>query len=370
MATFGNISAHLHYFKPKPKVLPRVFNGFFRRLVLGQPVLRTVDWAATYACNASCKMCSASKLFNPKRKELTLGQRKIVWQQAKELGVIHTQFTGGEPMTKGIDWICQAIRDLESDKFLVCISTNASLLDKKKLLRLKRAGLDTIQMSTECLDSKIHDELRGLPGNFNHIMKMFRFARDIGLNVSLGSVISPKNLEEVSKLAEFTKKEGVMQAVNLISSPDNWKTDYYSRWNRQYLKMYNQFLKIPHVRNDTFFNFNAQSGCPAGERIYISAYGDVFTCPHVQVSYGNVLEEPLKDIWLRIWKTPPYTQFTKYCRWAFDKDFYEKFIQPFEKLNQRPVSIEAIMGKGYLKKVDKKKLKIERTKITLPKFHF
>lgn len=357
MATLGNIFTHFRYFKPKPKVLPRVINGFFRRLVLGQPVLRTVDWAPTYVCNASCKMCSARKLYNPKRKELTLGQRKIVWQQAKELGVIHTQFTGGEPMTKGIDWICQAITDLDPDKFLVCMSTNAVLLDEEKLLRMKKAGLDIIQMSVDSINPKIHDELRGLPGNFNHIMKMFRFARDIGLNVSLGAVISPSNLKDIYKLAEFTRKERVMQAVNLASSPDCWETDHYSRWNKKYLKAYNQFLKLSHVRNDTFLNFNARSGCPAGERIYISAYGDVFTCPHVQVSYGNVLEEPLKDIWLRIWKTSPYTRFSKTCRWAFDKKFYEKFVKPFEKLPLRPVSIEEVMGKGYLKKVDKKKFK-------------
>src|SRR3990167_4980436 len=121
-------------------------------------------------------------ILNQQRKDLTLDERKAVWQQAKKLGVIHTQLTGGEPMTKGIDWICQAIRDLEPDKFLVCMSTNASLLDEKKLLRMKKAGLDTVQMSTECLNPKVHDNLRGLPGNFNHIMKMFRFARDIGLN--------------------------------------------------------------------------------------------------------------------------------------------------------------------------------------------
>lgn len=360
MATLGNLYSHFRYFQPKPKVIPRTLNGFFRRMVLGQPILRTIDWAVTYVCNASCKMCSATKLFDPKRKELTLGQRKIVWQQTKELGVIHTQFTGGEPMVKGIDWIYQAIKDLDPKNFLVCMSSNASLLNEKKLLKMKEAGLDTIQMSTECLNPQIHDDLRGLPGNFNHIMKMFRFARDIGLNVSLGSVVSPKNLKQIYEMAEFTRKEGVMQAVNLISSPDNWKTNYYSEWSKKYLNDYNKLLKIPHVRNDTFFNFNAQSGCPAGERIYISAYGDVFTCPHVQISWGNVLEEPLRDIWLRIWKTPPYTKFSKTCRWAFDKKFYKKFVQPFEKLPLRPVDIEEVMGKGYKNRIDKKKLRLER----------
>ena len=360
MATLDNIFAHFRYFKPKPKVLPRVFKGFFRRMVLNQPRLRTIDWSATYTCNASCKMCSARKLFNPKRKELTLGQRKIVWQQAKQLGVIHTQFTGGEPMTKGIDWICQATKDLEPDKFIVTMNTNATLLDERKLLKLKEAGLDTVQMSVECLDAKTHDYLRGLPGNFDHIMKMSRFALEIGLNVCFGSVISPNHLKEIYELAEFTRKRGIMQAVNLVSSPDSWKTDYYSRWSRKNIKDYHKLLKLSHVRNDTFLNFYGRSGCPSGERIYITAYGDVQICPHVQVAFGNVLEEPLKDIWFRILKTPPLNHYSRVCRWAFDRNFYKKFVQPFEKLSQRPVNIENIMGKGYIKKVDRQSLKLQR----------
>ena len=177
-----------------------------------------------------------------------------------------------------------------------------------------------------------------------------------------------EHFKEIYELAAFTAKEGVMQAVNLVSSPDNWKTNYYQPWSKKYLDLYDQLLRLPHVRNDTFFNFNFQSGCPAGERIYISAYGDVFTCPHVQVSFGNILEEPLKDIWERIWKTPPYTKFSKVCRWAFDKKFYRKFVQPFETLPLRPVSITDIFGKKYLKELANKKLKPPRTKIS--EIHF
>jgi len=359
ITTIGNIWEHNRYLAKKPKVIPRIISGFFRRIVLRQPVLRTIDWAVTYRCNARCVMCSARKLSD-KRKEMTLEDRKNVWEQAKKLGVIHTQFTGGEPMCMGIDWMEKAIRDLDPENFLVCMSTNAQLLDDEKLARLHKAGMDTIQISLDSTDPETHNQLRGLKNNYEHIMHLFRKAKEIGFVVGLGCVISKSNIDEVKKLAEFTKKEKVMLCLNIASSPDNWKgvgKKYYQSFGKDMIEYekYKEILDIPHARNDTFMNFTGKSGCPAGERIYISAYGDVFTCPHVQISHGNVLEEPLKDIWERMLKTEPYNEPSPTCRWAFNKEFYEKFVQPFEGREKRPVHIREVLA--HEKKMKEKQAK-------------
>lgn len=327
--------------------------GVYKTVVLKQKVLRTVDWAVTYRCNAKCVMCSARRLYNPKREEMTLEQRKLVWEQALKLGVIHTQFTGGEPMIKGIDWIEQAIHDLCPEKILVCMSTNASLLTKEKLRRMRDAGLDTIQMSVDSLIPKEQNRLRGLRNNFRHVMRMFRYARDIGLNTGLGCVISPANLDMVRKLARFTKKEGVHLAINRVSNLENWVGDDYRLFRKDEYSLYKAILNIPHVRTDTFLNFNLKSGCPSGERIEITAYGDVMPCPQVQISFGNVLEEPLKDIWGRFCKSPLFLHRCSECRWAWDKKFYGFYIKPYEKLKQMPVPIEKI-----IKDLNKKGVKL------------
>lgn len=356
--TIGNLWNHNRYLLKKPRVIPRIISGFFRTIVLRKKVLRTIDWAVSYRCNAKCVMCSARKLHDPKRKEMTLEDRRNVWEQAKKLGVIHTQFTGGEPMCMGIDWMEKAIKDLEPENFLVCMSTNAQLIDDEKLERLRKAGMDTIQISLDSTDAKTHDQLRGLKNNYNHIMHVFRKAKELGFVVGLGCVISKGNVDEVKKLAEFTKKEGVMLCLNIASSPDNWQgigKRYYESFGKDMIdyRIYQQILDIPHARNDTFMNFTGKSGCPAGERIYISAYGDVFTCPHVQVSHGNVLEEPLKDIWERICRTKPYDEPSDVCRWAFNEEFYNEFVRPFENRQKRPVRIEEVLAKRKKKQARK-----------------
>lgn len=346
MANLKNITKHLTFFvKNKPKVIPRIVRGYFKGAVLKQPVLRTIDWVPTFRCNAKCVMCSAKKLYDPKRKELTLDERKMVWEQAKKLGVIHTQFTGGEPTLMGIEWLEQAVKDLDPQKFLVSMTTNAVLLTEEKIKRLKKAGMDTIQMSIDSLNHKTHDRIRGLKNNLNHIIKMARYARSIGMSVCFGTVVGRNNLKEMWERLKFAKKLDAFLALNPVSSPDNWETEDFESFRDEDVKEYERLLKESNVRAGTTFNFYGHSGCPSGERIYITAYGDVQPCPHLQWSFGNVREESLKIIWKKLcnapWTKEP-VKHPKYCRWAFNKDFYLKYVKPYEKLARRPTPAEKV----------------------------
>lgn len=351
MANIKNITKHIVLFlKNKPRVIPRIINGFFKVQILRKPVLRTIDWAVTYRCNAKCVMCSAKKLHDPKRKEMTLDERKMVWEQAKKLGVIHTQFTGGEPMVMGIEWLEQAIKDLTPKKFLVCMSTNAAFLTEEKIRRLKEAGMDTIQMSVDSLNFSEHDRIRGLKDNLDHIIKMAKYGRSLGMAIGMGAVVGRNNLKEMWKRLKFVRKLDVFLPLNPVSSRDNWETEDFQSFREEDVKEYERLLAESDVRSDTYFNFYGHSGCPSGERIYITAYGDVQPCPHLQWSFGNVREEPLKVIWDRLrnapWTKEPTKHF-KHCRWAFNKDFYKKYVEPYENLEKRPVSAKKVFGESY-----------------------
>lgn len=335
---------HTRFLLKKPKVMPRILRGLYRAKVLKQRVLRTVDWAPTYKCNAACKMCSARKLYDSERKELTLEQRKMVWKQAVKLGVIHTQFTGGEPLTKGIDFLCQAIRDLNPQHFLVSLITNAILLNEEWMVRLWKAGLDTLKMSLDSFDSEFHNSNRGIKNNHEKIMKLIPIAKKIGFNVCIGHIVDHNNLKDIQKMIEFTRKEGIVLELNPVSSPDCWTSDDFDMFRDEDWKTYTELLDLPNVRGDISVNFYGRRGCPSGERIYITPYGDVMGCPHVQISFGNVLEEPLEVIWRRLYQSPVYNNFDQKCQWAFNKDYYEKFVLPFEAREKRPISYKEALA--------------------------
>lgn len=339
--TFGLKSAftHIKFVERKPLVLLRIARGIFRRLVLRQNVLRTIDLAVTYNCHYKCEYCSAF-LLKKHRPVLTAEQIKNIWQQALRLGVIHINLTGGEPLTRNIDELCQIIRNLRPKKVLVSLVTNSLLVTKEKLIKLKEAGLDTLQLSIESMNPEKNDELRGVKGTFAKTMEAFKYAKELGLTICLSTVACHDNREDLLELLKFAEKEDVFLLLNTASSVGRWRNKNEKKMVEEDMDFFDKMMKNRHVRSDTSFNFTCKRGCPGGtERIHITGYGEVMTCPLVQVSYGNALEEPLKDIFNRMNSMPFLKKYSRLCKQSFDRDYYETICRPAEQINTPPLSI-------------------------------
>lgn len=328
---------HMKFIRKKPLVIPRILSGFFNRLVLGKPVLRTVDWAMDYACNFNCKMCSAKYLIKKDRPRITPSQMSEIWRQCLALGAIHTNLTGGEPLL--LNDICDRVRAVSPERTLVSLVTNAWFATRDKIFELRDAGLDTIQLSIESLDKNKNDYIRK-KGSFDRIMRALEYAKEADLNICLSAVLSKENVDDVWKLIDFAKENSVFLLVNPLSSTGNAQSQRDLKLIEEQKEILEQMLKIKHVRSDIILNFSGKRGCPGGvERIEITAYGDVMTCPHVQVSYGNVLEEPLEKILKRMRAFEPISKYSKDCKMAWDLDYNQRIIKPTEKLKELPLSI-------------------------------
>jgi MoaA/NifB/PqqE/SkfB family radical SAM enzyme len=263
-----------------------------------------------------------------------------MWQQAFELGAIHINLTGGEPLMRNIDELSTIIKSLLPKKTLISLVTNSLLVTKEKLAKLKNAGLDTLQLSIESVNPEKNDELRGVKGTFAKTMEALKYAKELGLNVCLSAVICHGNKEEIEKLLAFAKKENVFLLLNVASSVGRWQGRNDKKMIEEDVNVFDGFMKDEYVRNGTSFNFSGKRECPGGkERIHITAYGDVMTCPLVQVSYGNILEEPLKDIFNRMNSFAFIKKHNRVCKHSFDKEYYEKICKPAEQVSNPPLSI-------------------------------
>ena len=335
-----NALEHIKFIKKKPLVLPRIINGFFKKIILRQNVLRTVDFAMTYECHYKCEYCSAFLLKKHNKPVLTVEQIKDFWQQALKLGVIHTNLTGGEPLMRNIDELCQIIRNFSPKKILVSLVTNSLLVTKEKLEKLKEAGLDTLQLSIESMDPEKNDKIRGVKGAFVKTMEAFKYAKELDLNICLSAVLCHDNKKDMEELLKFAEKEDVFLLLNIASSVGRWQDKGEKKPIEEDIATFENFIKNKRIRNDTLFNFTGKRGCPGGtERIHITGYGDVITCPLVQVSYGNILEEPLEVIFKRMNSAPFLKKYNNLCKQAFDKEYYEKICKPAEKIKTPPLSI-------------------------------
>jgi MoaA/NifB/PqqE/SkfB family radical SAM enzyme len=342
MPTISNFVWHLKFVRKKPHIALRLAKDIFAVRVLRQRRLRTIDWAITYRCNSSCTMCSAKHLMGNKmnrgKKELTPEQMLDVWRQAVRLGAVHLNLTGGEPTIRCTDEVVKIISLLNREGALISMVTNSISMTREKLRAFAEAGLDTLQLSLEGMNPKVHDGVRNTPGNYEKLMQVFRWAKELRLNICLSAVITGSNFGEIKRIIDFGRKEGVFVLLNPISASGE-KAGDFSGSIRDKKREYYKLLKEGHVRADTIFNFRGGSGCPGGERIEITAYGDVMSCPHVQVSYGNVLKEQLSKIYRRISGFPYLRDFQKDCRHVFNDEYIEKIMKPTFGTYELPVSI-------------------------------
>lgn len=334
---------HFDFIKKKPMVSFRIANGFFRRIVLRKDVLRTVDLAVTYNCHWQCQYCSACLLKKENKPVLTVSQIKNIWQEAYDLGAIHINLTGGEPLMRDIDELCEIVKNLSPEKTLISLVTNSISADKEKLIKLKKAGLDTLQLSIESLDAEKNDRIRGVKGALSKTMEAFNWAKELGFNICLSSVICRDNIKDIEELLRFAERENVFLLLNTASSVGRWQKREDKKIIEEDIAVFNKLIKNKHVRNDTSFNFSFKRGCPGGkERMHITAYGDVLTCPLVQVSYGNALKEPLRDIFKRMNSLELIKKHNKLCKHSFDKEYYEKICKPSEEIENPPLDYRKI----------------------------
>ncbi|MCK5320168.1 radical SAM protein [Candidatus Parcubacteria bacterium] len=341
-----NALMHANFLKKKPLVIIKVANGYFRGLVLKKPVLRTVDFAITNLCNSKCKMCSARLLYRHEdRKILNPDEIVSAFLEASRLGAMHINLTGGEPFMRPLDELVYIIKNIKPRRHLISLVTNSLLATKDRLEKLKKAGLDTIQLSIESLTPEIHDDIRGVPGNFDKVMAAYEYSKELGFLICLSTVITHTNFDEIKKIIAFSQKDrtkGVFVLLNPISASGAMVGNTQLKLTSDDLDKYNRLLEISNVRADTIVNFSGQSGCPAGkERIHITAYGDVITCPHVQISYGNVRKKPLKKIWKKMYNFPYLQKYSPVCKHAFDQAYYDKFLKPIENTKRPPIKVEA-----------------------------
>ncbi|MBU2473101.1 SPASM domain-containing protein, partial [Patescibacteria group bacterium] len=82
-----------------------------------------------------------------------------------------------------------------------------------------------------------------------------------------------------------------------------------------------------HGRMDTYSSYFGVR-CPAArEKIGIQPYGDVVSCPLIQIVYGNVKNEELKKIREKMLKNPYYHMVSREgCLPSFNKDFIDKYM--------------------------------------------
>ena len=342
--SFKHYLNHLHFFRGQPLLVWRTFLGYFKTLILKKRVLRSVEFAVTYDCQLRCDKCFALKWLEEKNKRpyLTVEQIKDVWKQAYDLGAIHVNLTGGEPLLRND--ITDVIKTCKPKGTLISLVTNGILLTEEKAKELKKAGLNTIQISIDSAKKEFHDKYRGYKGCYEKVMNAVSNAKKAKLNISLSTVATHENIytDEIDEMLKLAEEKDVMLLINHAGGVGGWSEKESLCLTKEDRKVVNEFMKHPRARVCEMFNFYNKPGISllGKDKINISAYGEVYPCTYIMLNFGNILKESIKDIWRKMAEFEYFKGFTTETLRIDNKEFIKKYIEPLSKTDKPILTIE------------------------------
>ena len=332
---------HIELLISRPLVIPKVFAGYFKTLILRQAVLRVVEFVVNHECQSNCVMCCASKNRKDDQVPLSPAEIKNVWNQSAKLGAVVAILEGGEATLRK-DFL-EIIQALDPKRTIIHLITNSLGLNKGRLLDMKKAGLVSICFSLDGPDAETNDKIRGSKGHFNQVVQCIKWAKEVGLIVCIAPTLSHGQIQKVKKIIQMALELGcnITPATAVLSG--RWaKQSEYLLDNVEWEEIRQLLNTYPQMRFDWSINYSLKSECPGGrEKISVGVYGDILGCPGNPISFGNVREEPLKKIWKRMHNFIPFKKRSPICLISEDVNYIKSFIDPIAELQQHPVSINS-----------------------------
>ena len=131
----------------------------------------------TYSCPLQCPYCANPIDFARIKNELNTEEWMRVLSEARAMGAVQLGFSGGEPLTRqDLPVLVKHARQLGYFSNLI---TSGYGMTENKIVELKEAGLDHIQVSIQSPEKTLNDELAGTE-SFEHKKEVARLVKKNG----------------------------------------------------------------------------------------------------------------------------------------------------------------------------------------------
>ncbi len=192
----------------------------------------TLTYSVTAACQSRCKTCQIGAMFcqDPTRleKDLNLEEIKKIFQSMNP--VYFFNMSGGEPFMRNdlpeiVELACRYLKPQ-----VIHTPTNAILSEKiienaEKIIQIVRRYDATVPFTVKpSIDGvgELHDEIRGVKGNFNCLLKTIDGLKKLedkydNFHLELGTVISNFNIDYLEEIEDFVHSLGVESYRNEVA---------------------------------------------------------------------------------------------------------------------------------------------------------
>jgi MoaA/NifB/PqqE/SkfB family radical SAM enzyme len=255
----------------------------------------------TNACPQHCEYC-----YNRNRKGQVMSKETIkkVAQDLKTMGIVWLGLTGGEPLlNKDIAEIVESV----GDDCAVKLFTTGCGLTPEKAMALKDAGLFSVSVSLDHKEEEAHDRGRRYKGAYKQALKAIEiFQAAGGIQVGVSSVLSREMIihNQVEGFLEFLESLNIQEAWLSEVKPSletYWNSDLIitEEERSKLVELQDRFNSAGNMTVNYLGHFEGKEcfGCNAGNKmVYIDAFGEVSPCVFTPMSFGNVQDQPVPDI--------------------------------------------------------------------------
>ena len=280
-------------------------------------------WEMTAACNLRCIHCHAAG-GKPASDELSTDEAKRLLRQLSEVSAFRMMaFTGGEPLLR-VD-LFELLAYSRALGFANTMATNATLIDESIARRLRRCGVVIAAVSLDGFDAETHDFVRGQQGAFDAALAGMRALRQAGIVLHINITAMQYNEGQMGALMDLVEEleTGILLMYQLVPVGRGRGIGHAAldlEANERLIRFITRAQRtsraiIEPVAGPQYWAFllhrsgirrgpllrlaeTAFHGCSAGRGfVYVKPNGDVWPCPFVEVSCGNVRDVPFVEIW-------------------------------------------------------------------------
>ncbi len=155
-------------------------------------------------CNQKCVHCYAAGQVHADEAELSTEDWKKILDKLRSIGVPQVTFTGGEPTMR--DDLAELVS--YARWFVSRLNTNGIRLTKEYCESLRKAELDSVQITFYSADPEVHNRLVGAP-QYENTVRGIENALEAGLSISINTPLCTLN-RDYRKTLEFLHEKGVI----------------------------------------------------------------------------------------------------------------------------------------------------------------
>ena len=160
-------------------------------------------------CNFRCNMCYIRLTEAQASKQghlLSTEQWIRLAEEAKKMGTISMEVTGGEALTRrDFPTLYKSFIDLG---FLIVLRTNGYLIDSKILNLLKEYKPRKIMITLYGASNETYNRVCGVSDGYTVVTRNILALREAGLNVQLTSTITNENKNDIDLMQQWARDNG------------------------------------------------------------------------------------------------------------------------------------------------------------------